>query len=180
MDFGFIRSSNKDYKRPNTKTDRVVLSYDGYSAYLLIVDNASRYVWCFLTTSKEPPIEILRSFMSKYVTGSGIVRTDQGGELARSSIFRNTMLKDFGYVVEPTGADSPLQNGGVEIYNNTLAVKVRTLLYGSGLPARFWYAGLLHAVYLYNRLVHSATLKTPFEGWHGRQPDVTHLKVFGS
>jgi hypothetical protein len=25
MDFGFIRSSTEDYKRPNTKTDRVVL-----------------------------------------------------------------------------------------------------------------------------------------------------------
>ncbi len=78
MDFGFIRSSTEDYKRPNTKTDHVVLSYNGYSAYLLIVDSASRYVWCFLTTSKEPPIEILRSFMSKYGTGSGIVRTDRG------------------------------------------------------------------------------------------------------
>jgi hypothetical protein len=28
--------------------------------------------------------------------------------------------------------------------------------------------------------VHSATHKTPYEGWHGRKPDVTHLKMFGS
>jgi hypothetical protein len=90
------------------------------------------------------------------------------------------MLKDFGYVVKGTGADSPSQNGGAEIYNNTLAVKVRTLLYGLGLPAKFWSAALLHAVYLHNRLVHSATHKTPFEGWHGQKPDVTHLKTFGS
>ena len=77
------------------------------------------------------------------------------------------MLREFGYVVEPTGADSPLQNRGAEIYNNTLAVKVRTLLYGSGLSAKFWLAGLLHAVYLHNRLVHSTTNKTPYEGWYG-------------
>jgi hypothetical protein len=73
------------------------------------------------------------------------------------------MLKEFNYVVKPTGADSPSQNGGVEIYNNTLAVKVRTLLYGSGLSAKFWSAALLHAVYLHNRLVHSATGKTPLK-----------------
>ena len=73
--------------------------------------------------------------MLKYGTGNGIIRTDQGGKLARSNAFRETMLKDFGYVVECTGADSPSQNGGAEIYKNTLAVKVRTLLYGSGLPA---------------------------------------------
>jgi hypothetical protein len=33
--------------------------------------------------------------------------------------------------------------------------------------------------YLHNRLVHSATGKTPYKGWHGRKPDVTHLKTFG-
>ena len=100
--------------------------------------------------------------------------------MARScDTFRETMLKEFGYVVEPTDAVSPSQNGGAECYNNTLAVKVRTLLYGAGLSARFWSAALLHAVYLHNRLVHSATGKTPYEGWHGRKPNVTHLKTFG-
>ena len=119
--------------------------------------------------------------MLKYGTGNGIILTDQGGKLAQSHAFCETMLKDFGYVVECTGADSPSQNGGTKIYNNsTLAVKVRTLLYGYGLPAKFWSATLLHAVYLHNRLVHSATHKTPYGGWHGRMPDVTHLKMFGS
>ncbi len=104
----------------------------------------------------------------------------EGGKLACSAAFRYMMLQEFGYVLEPTGADSPSQNGGAEIYNNTLRVKVRTLLYGSGLLAKFWSAAHLHAVYLHNRLVHSATHKTPFEGWYGRKPDVTHLKTFGS
>jgi hypothetical protein len=67
-------------------------------------------------------------------------------------------------MVEPTGAVSPSQNGGAKIYNNTLAVKVQTLLYGAGLPAKFWLVALLHAMYLYNRLVHSATHKTPYKG----------------
>ncbi len=90
------------------------------------------------------------------------------------------MLGKFGYVVEPTGADSPSQNGGAEIYNNTLAIKVRTLLYGSGLPAKFWSAALVHAVYLHNRLIQSAINLTPYEAWHGHKPDVTHLKMFGA
>ncbi len=41
MDFGFMRALTSDYKRPNKKTDRVVLSYDGYSAYLIIMDGTS-------------------------------------------------------------------------------------------------------------------------------------------
>jgi len=90
------------------------------------------------------------------------------------------MMDEFTYTVEPTGADSPSQNGGAEIYNGTLAVKVRTLLYGSGLPAKFWSAALLHSVYLHNHLVHSSVGMTPYEAWYGRRPDVTFLKTFGS
>jgi hypothetical protein len=99
--------------------------------------------------------------MTRFASKTGLVWTDQGGELARCSAFWNMMLEEFSYVVEPTGADRTSQNGGAEIYNNTLAVKVRTLLYGSGLPAKFWSAALVHAVYLHNRLVHSALNKTP-------------------
>ncbi len=60
------------------------------------------------------------------------------------------MLDDFGYIVEPTGANSPSQNGSAEIYNGTMAVWVCTLLYGSSLAAKFWSATLLHAIYLHN------------------------------
>ena len=35
----------------------------------------------------------------------------QGGELARCEEFRSAMETEFGYIVEPTGADSPSQNG---------------------------------------------------------------------
>ena len=42
MDFGFIRSSTEDYTRPNKATDRVIISYDGYSSHHIIVNGASR------------------------------------------------------------------------------------------------------------------------------------------
>jgi hypothetical protein len=90
------------------------------------------------------------------------------------------MLKEFGYVVKPTGSDSPSRNGGAKIYIGTLAVKVWTLLYGLGLPAKFWSAALLYTVYLHNQLVHSSTGRTPYKGWYRRKPDVSQLKTFGS
>jgi hypothetical protein len=137
MDFGFMRSSTEDYKCPNKSTDQVVTLYDGYSSHLIIVDGASRRVWIFLTSSKDPPIAILRAFISRFGSTTGLVRTDQGGEFARCEEFRTMMLDEFGYVVEPTGADSPSQNGGAEIYNNTLAVKVRTLFMDPGFLQSF-------------------------------------------
>jgi hypothetical protein len=73
-----------------------------------------------------------------------------------------------------------LQNGAVEIYNGKLAVRTRSLLYGSGLPAKYWSLALLHLVYLHNQLVHTTTKITPFEAYYGLRPDLSHLKVFGS
>jgi hypothetical protein len=97
MDFGFMGSSTKDYKCPNKATNHVVTSYDGYSKYIVIVDGASCRVWVILTKSKDPPIKILRAFMSKFGLAKGLVRTDQGGELAQSSSFHNMMLDKFKY-----------------------------------------------------------------------------------
>jgi hypothetical protein len=57
---------------------------------------------------------------------------------------------------------------------------MRTLLYGSRLPAKYWLSALLHAVYLHNQLVHEMTKRTPFEGFYQLKPNLSHLKVFGS
>jgi hypothetical protein len=90
------------------------------------------------------------------------------------------LLQDFIYVVKTTGADSPSQNGAVEIYNGHLAVKVQTLLYISGLHPKFWSAALLHTIYLHNHLVHSFTRKTHFECHFGVKLDLSSLKLFGA
>jgi hypothetical protein len=125
-----------------------------------VIDEASRLAWIFLTATKEPPVAIVQAFLAQHGhADGGCIRTDQGGELARSPAFRDLLLRDFNYTIEPTGADSPSQNGSAEIYNDKFAVRTRTLLYGSGLPAKFWSAALLHSVYLHNRLVHSDTKK---------------------
>ena len=77
MDFGFMRASTSDYSRPNPKKDRVVDSFDGFSSYLLIIDEASRYAWVFLCTSKEPPIEYASSFLRTYgLQEGGVIRCD--------------------------------------------------------------------------------------------------------
>ena len=102
-----MRSSTLYYRKPSKETDWVVLLYDGYSAYLIIVDGTSRRLWVFLTQSKEPPLDIVRAFTTKFGIGGGLVRTDQGGKLARSDKFRNTLQNKFQYVAEPTGLILP-------------------------------------------------------------------------
>ena len=83
-----MRASADDYRKPNTHSDRIVYSYNEFCAYLVIVNGASRRVWCFFTKSKEPPLHIICTFLKKFGRGNGCIRSDQGGELARSSDFR--------------------------------------------------------------------------------------------
>ena len=175
-----MRASCSDYRKPNPKTDRVVQSWDGYSSYLLVVDEASRFMWVFLTKSKDPPLDIIDQFLWKFGHDDGrSIRSDQGGELAKSSVLADMVLWEHNYVFKPTGANSPLQNGAVETYNDKLAVQTQTLLYGANLPDNYWSAALVHAVYLNNPLVHMVTKKTPFKGFYGHKPDIQYLKMFG-
>ncbi len=113
MDFGFMRASSTDFTRPDETKDRVVESYDKFTSYLLIVDEHSRYTWVLLMKSKDPPVEDVTAFLETFgLASGGLIRCDQGGELANSHEFVREMMRRHRYVVEPTGADSPSQNGG--------------------------------------------------------------------
>ena len=92
----------------------MVKSFDDYSSYLAIVDECTRYICLFLCRSKHPPIGIMNEFLTKFgLPQGGMIRCDEGGELSRSQEFREKVL-EFHYTCEPTGADTPEQNGGIE------------------------------------------------------------------
>jgi hypothetical protein len=57
----------------------------------------------------------------------------------------------------------------------------RCMLQNRCVPNRFWVEAVFTAVYLLNRSPTMAVKqKTPEEAWSGRNPKVSHLKVFGS
>ncbi len=93
----------------------MVECFEGYSAYLIIVDEFFRYVWVFLRKSKQPPVDLVKTCLTIHGSPTGgAICTDQGGELARSLAFRTDVFEASKYVVEPTGTDSASQNGGAE------------------------------------------------------------------
>ena len=131
---------------------------------------------------KKPPIDLVRQFLDRYGLKSGdtrFIRTDQGGELARSDNFRQ-VVAEAGYTLKPTGSDAPSENGLAERPNQTIAALVRRLLFSAGLPPKYWADAYLHSVYLYNRTLHRAIGKTPYKAHHQKQPDLSRLRVFGN
>ena len=174
LDFGFMKAQHGD------KTN--IRSHEGYNSYVLIVDHFTRYIWVFLTKNKTPPINIVTQFLNTYGTKDGvrIIRTDQGGELARSNAFKHVLDKA-GYSLEITGSDNSSQNSIAERPHRTLGNMVRAGLENSGLHPKFWSDALLHAVHVKNRLPHAAfdNKMTPYEKLTGMKPDLSNLRIFG-
>jgi hypothetical protein len=141
----------------------------------------SRHTWIFCQASKSPPIFIIERFLELrgLNTGSSFLHVDQGGELLRSH-----QLCDIAaaarYTMEPTCSNAASESSKVEWPNGTFGVMVRCLLYSAGLSAIFWYAALVHAVYLNNRLYHKALHQTTHEAWTGEKPPLDHLRTFGA
>ncbi len=66
MDFGFMQALDSDYSKQDKLKDPVVYLYDGFLSYLLIVDKTTRYIWVFLTSCKDPPLDIIAEFLQQH------------------------------------------------------------------------------------------------------------------
>jgi hypothetical protein len=129
MDLGFIRGpSNLEdvVKNGATPTKTIVKSRDGYEAYLLIVDAATRFIWTFLLKGKHPPLATITQFLAKHgAAKKGLITTTPGGLLDKSRSFESTVTDrgyecatlDFDLNFEDSGLDKPrftvrTDNGG--------------------------------------------------------------------
>ena len=178
MDFGFVRGTGFS---TTDEDGRRITSIDGMNSYLLIIDRKTRRLWVFLTKSKTPPLTIVKDFLEQNGSRTAthrIIRTDQGGELWKSEAFQQ-LARECKYVLEPTGAGAPQQNGLAERPNQTLGNMMRCLLSTANLPPEYWSWALIHAVYLKNRLPHKAIKCTPYYAWTGRKPSAKLLRIFG-
>ena len=175
MDFGFVRASDAK------GMEKVTISREGYSSYLLIVDKYSCMMWVFLTKSKAAPVKIIDTFLSAHKNTTGLcrVQTDQGRELARSAEFHETLQKH-NYTLETTALESSFQNAIVEHPHQTLGNMMRSMLKVANMSNIFWANALLHAVYIKNCLLHTTISVSPYEKYTGTKPDISHLRVFGS
>jgi hypothetical protein len=58
----------------------------------------------------------------------------------------------------------------------------RTLLHSNkSLPLKLWAGSVSWVVYILNRALPSTgTMKTPYEAWYDKKPDLTNARSFGS
>lgn len=154
----------------------------GNRYFMLLIDDYTRWCYVYVLKTKDQALEAFMKFKAEVenVTGEKIkvLRSDRGGEFLAAA-FREECEKA-GIQRHLTAPYSPQQNGVVERKNRTVMEMVRSLLKGMNVPGRLWGEAVRHSVYLLNRLPTKALEdKTPFEGWHGRKPNLSYLRVFG-
>jgi transposase InsO family protein len=155
----------------------------GKSKYFItFTDDAMRLCTVLFLKNKGEAASKIKSYFAvierKFGKAPKYLRIDNGKELINKEIEK--WAEENGIVIETTAPYSPAQNGVAERFNRTLLEIGRAMLIAKGLPAFLWPEAIAHAAYIRNRSPTRALNGiTPFEGWTGEKPDVSHFREFG-
>ena len=136
-----------------------VTSIRGFTCVLMIVDARTRNKCKFATPTKRPPIDILDYFLTQCaLEGRPVlkIRTDRGGELAKSSEICELLLVKHKCGLQTTAGYSSWLNGKAESHNKGMTRMLRKSLADADLPHFLWCFALAANNRVY-RLHHSAT-----------------------
>src|ERR671929_620035 len=157
-------------------------SHGGFNYWVVFIDDYSRFKAAVPMKRKSDTFAAFKTFKAyaENHTGKKIkrFREDKGGEYMSNDF--DTYLRDAGIVREHSVRNRPQQNGVAERANRTLGERVVALLDESGLSKAFWAECLAALVHVLNLCPTSAVHDvTSHELWHGKKPDVGHLRVWG-
>ena len=177
IDTGFIVQKSNNSARMERLT-----GLHGETCYVLITDHFSGALYGGTFATKAPPVDYINRWLAKHGRGKDVankyVRMDLGGDLGKSTDIRNH-FEEAGYVVEPTAPDSSHQNGPGERPHRTIKDALRSILYGAGLPLKFWPYTFHHYLRLYNVVPRGTRTLSSFEIRTGSPPDLQYLRTFG-
>lgn len=158
-------------------------SMSGSRCILSFIDDATRMVWVYFLKAKSDTLSTFKRFKNLVENQAGCkikkLRTDRGTEYLSREF--TTFLEANGIERQLIAAYSPQQNRVSERRNRSLVEMARAMIKAKDLPLKFWAEAVYTAAYIQNRTSSRAIEnKTPFEGWNGTKPTLSHMKVFGS
>jgi hypothetical protein len=159
-----------------------VTSIHGHQYYLLLVDDATRYVTVYFLKGKNEAAQHVKNYLTHFHVRSistHALCVDCGTEFVNKELTEWCHAK--GMDIEMTAPYSPSQNGVAERMNRTLVELVRAMITASSLSEFLWEPAVAHAAYVRNR-AYTTFIKTntPYQGWFGTKPNVSHLREFGA
>ena len=155
----------------------------GANYFVTYKDDASGYRQVFFVKHKSDVFEtfkiVERAVVNKFGRAMKTFRTDNGGEYCNKQM--RSYMQFLGIQHDTTAPYTLEQNGRAERDNQTIVECARTMLHAKQLGVFLWAEAVNTAVYLLNRVPATGEddLKTPYEIWVGKKPDLGHVRVFG-
>jgi transposase InsO family protein len=126
-----------------------VASINGSHYFLLIIDDASRYIIVKFLKTKDQTGNFVREHLT-YLSVQGkkplTIRMDRGREFINKELI--SWCQERGIETQQTAPYSPSQNGVAERVNHTLVELARTMLASTKLPEFLWEPVIQHAAYV--------------------------------
>ncbi len=157
-----------------------VVGHDGCQYWVTFLDDATQLSTTIPITHKSKMFTELQKFLAKYKRPERRcyrIRLDDSGE-NRGSKFREWSAQR-GISIEVTTTDQQEQNGAAESLNRVIMDKLHPTVLSAHLDKKWWPEILLTVNYLRNLSPSSVIRKTPYKGWYGKKPDLSHLRIIG-
>jgi IS30 family transposase len=126
-----------------------IASINGHSYYLLLVDNASRYVTVQSLKSKDQVAQKIMNYMTHLNVQGKMPKAicmDRGREFVNEALFGWCQSK--GMEMQMTAPYSPSQNSVAEQMNYTLEELAQAMQIAADLPIFLWEQAIAHAAYV--------------------------------
>ena len=156
----------------------------GKRYFIIFLDDHTNLLDIQLLSSKDQALDAWRLVRARWENMSGkrvqVFRSDNGGEFLNGAFSAD--LAAAGIARQLSAPYAHQQNGKAERVIRTIEGRMYAMLDFAHLPRTLWGEAALTAGYLFNRSESRALPpgKTPYEMLHGQQPDLSHLRVFGS
>ncbi|CAI5780530.1 Retrovirus-related Pol polyprotein from transposon TNT 1-94 [Podarcis lilfordi] len=155
----------------------------GKNRYILIfLDDFSRFCVVYFLKEKSETVDKLQEYIAmvknKFQRAPAVLMSDNGGEYCSNEM--QALLAKEGIAHVTTIPYTPQQNAIAERKFRSIMDMTRCMLKDACLPQKLWAEGVYTSVYLQNRLPTKGAEHTPFELWHVKAPNLSHIRVFGS
>ncbi|OWZ01628.1 Gag-pol Polyprotein [Phytophthora megakarya] len=172
------------YKRNNSRSttcyDRLMSdvcsigleTIGGNRYFQLILDEASRYKWCYLLEHKSEATRNMKNLILRLKKQHVInkVTFDRGGEFVNNNM--KSFLTEHDIEFRPTNAYTPEENSLVERQNGILMNKVRAIREDTCLPESLWGEILMYVVEVDMNSTKALKDMTPYQKITGMKPVV--------
>jgi GAG-pre-integrase domain len=155
----------------------------GYLYWITFINSCTSFRAVMFLKAESAAFEAFKQYKAYAENHLGAkilcMQIDKGGEYM-STAFINYML-EHEITRQYTVQVRPQQNGIAERANQTIQEHVVAMLNKSGLPALFLGQAVAAYVHIWNHCstTHLTADTTPYELWHHKKPDVSHLQVWG-